>query len=560
MQTTNPTACPISRPNTNDAIQAKFRHERTSRPWLGYVTDIYVDSIYCDGTDDYVYDLLAGPHSVGIRKEGYNYAEKTVEVVSNQITYVHFNLTDESGTVQVMSSPTEARVYVDNDYRGMTSSTQGLVLNSVPVGGHQITVTKDGYAPYIDNVTVEKNQTVSVTATLNNDDQEGDGLLDDCEENGFRDGFGNRHTTETNLVDTDGDGLSDGYEAGFQITDANGRSYFKQRSDATKADTDDDGLDDFWEDYLGTDPYDPDTDHDFVRDGDDDDPLIPTYNTAINDAIRDQVALRLGTIFGETGLRGEICYELIGGDTYSSTPPYVSGWIASGIAVYGDVRDFIYAVSEYDTYGAALTGIGLIPLVGDAEKVGADILKYIGKYPKAICPLGKHLAEQGIIDLFGNNRMQIIDDFFPVGDDGVKVGTRLITEYDLDVDDLVVLMGRGVDLTEVVFVSKRGDGTIIWLEEGFQEGISGYGWIHIKKKHITGEVPRGTLYPSSMTEADVKNLIFETVEHPLATKINQKNIIYYHEMNPPNGQYNSVITNSDGYILSAYMVKKLPSV
>lgn len=121
-----------------------------------YPADIYVDSIYCDGTDDYVYDLLAGPHSVGIRKEGYNYAEKTVEVVSNQTTYVHFNLTDESGTVQVMSSPTEARVYVDNDYRGMTSSTGGLVLPTVPIGDHQITVTKDGYAPYVSMVTVKK--------------------------------------------------------------------------------------------------------------------------------------------------------------------------------------------------------------------------------------------------------------------------------------------------------------------------------------------------------------------------------------------------------------------
>lgn len=49
------------------------------------------------------------------------------------------------------------------------------------------------------------------------------------------------------LAIADGDGLSDGFEAGESIIDANGKTYYKQRSDPTKADTDGDGLDD----YLG---------------------------------------------------------------------------------------------------------------------------------------------------------------------------------------------------------------------------------------------------------------------------------------------------------------------
>jgi hypothetical protein len=52
-----------------------------------------------------------------------------------------------------------------------------------------------------------------VTATLSNDDLDGDGLPDGFE-NGYRDGFGNWHAPDSSLIDTDGDGLSDRYEAG----------------------------------------------------------------------------------------------------------------------------------------------------------------------------------------------------------------------------------------------------------------------------------------------------------------------------------------------------------
>lgn len=51
-------------------------------------------------------------------------------------------------------------------------------------------------------MTIEKDRTTTLTATLNNDDLEGDGLLDDEETNGFIDGFGNRHTTDPDLLDT----------------------------------------------------------------------------------------------------------------------------------------------------------------------------------------------------------------------------------------------------------------------------------------------------------------------------------------------------------------------
>ncbi len=326
-------------------------------------------------------------------------------------------------------------------------------------------------------MTVEEDQTAPVTATLTNEDLDEDGLPDGFE-NGYRDGFGNWHAPDSSLIDSDGDGLSDGYEAGEMVIDANGKTYFKQRSDPNLVDTDDDGLDDYWEDSFGTNPYDPDTDHDLIRDGEDDEPLVPIYYQYATDRIRDEVALRLGAVIGEAGLKGEVANGLIGGDVFASRPAYAAGWIISGLAGIGDVRDFLYAVSQADTLGATLTGLGIVPYFGDCEKTAADIAKWIGKYPEGIRPLAKLLAEQRIIEFYSkSDRLKIIDDFFPVRADGVKAGTYLNTEYGLDVDDLVKMMGRGVDLSEVVHVIRVGDDVIPFTNGQF---------VHTMNRHVYG--------------------------------------------------------------------------
>ncbi|MCK9342618.1 MAG: hypothetical protein M0P33_01765 [Massilibacteroides sp.] len=358
---------------------------------------------------------------------------------------------------------------------------------------HRVDVLKEGYAPFTTTVTVANGQTEYVTATLTNEDLDGDGLPDYYEENGYRDGFGRWHTLNPNVVDTDGDGLTDGYETSEMVIDANGRTYFKQRSDPNMVDTDDDGLDDYMEDYLKTDPTNPDTDYDLIKDGEDDEPHVPVYIQYATDRIRDEVALRLGAVFGETGLKGEVCNGLIGGDLFASKPSYAAGWIVSGLAGIGDVRDFLYAVSQSDTLGATLTGLGIVPYFGDCEKSAADIAKWIGKYPEGIRPLAKFLAEQRIIEFFSeSDRLKIIDDFFPVRADGMKAGTYLITEYGLDVGDLVKMMGRGVDLSEVVHVVKVGDDAIPLTRDSLEHAIG---------RHVDGTIDEGrlgtSLFPTS---------------------------------------------------------------
>ena len=207
-------------------------------------------------------------------------------------------------------------------------------------------------------MTVANGQTAWVTAALTSDDLGGDGLPD-IYENGYRDGFGNWHAPDPYAVDTDGDGLSDGFEAGESVTDENGNTYFRQRSDPNKADTDDDGLNDLAEFEYGTDPFNPDTDGDGLRDGADPDPLTPAASGEINLAKIGREILA-GAVFGETGLPDGSFYWLVGEETASS-PYYMVGWIGfSCLPVVGgvaDIRDAVQAILNGDTMPLWTSGL-----------------------------------------------------------------------------------------------------------------------------------------------------------------------------------------------------------
>src|SRR5665647_340640 len=71
-------------------------------------------------------------------------------------------VTDEVGSVDVESSPSGAKVYLDSDYVGTTPYT----IEDVSLGSHKITVSKTGYVDYIKWVTVKVDSTSSVSANL----------------------------------------------------------------------------------------------------------------------------------------------------------------------------------------------------------------------------------------------------------------------------------------------------------------------------------------------------------------------------------------------------------
>ena len=111
---------------------------------------------------------------------------------------------------------------------------------------------------------------------------------------------------------------------------------------------------------YGTDPFNPDTDGDGLRDGADPDPLTPQASGEI-DLAQIGRAIILGATFGETGLPDGLFYGLVGEETASS-PYYMVGWIGfSCLPVVGgiaDIRDaLITATQNGDTMPLWTSGL-----------------------------------------------------------------------------------------------------------------------------------------------------------------------------------------------------------
>ena len=108
-------------------------------------------------------------------------------------------------------------------------------------------------------------------------DSDNDGLANRVEVFGWRTLGGSTFTTDPHAADTDGDGLTDGDEAGQVVSDPDESTLYAGISNPTKVDSDDDDLGDKpetsgWLSTRGavyrTDPMDPDTDDDGLTDGD----------------------------------------------------------------------------------------------------------------------------------------------------------------------------------------------------------------------------------------------------------------------------------------------------
>ncbi|MGD8539102.1 MAG: PEGA domain-containing protein [Candidatus Aminicenantes bacterium] len=74
-----------------------------------------------------------------------------------------FSISSQVGKIKVNSTPTGATIWLDGQKTGKTTNT---TLHDVPVGSHSIKLTKERYQDWEDTVTVTKNTTKAVNATL----------------------------------------------------------------------------------------------------------------------------------------------------------------------------------------------------------------------------------------------------------------------------------------------------------------------------------------------------------------------------------------------------------
>jgi hypothetical protein len=249
-------------------------------------------------------------------------------------------------------------------------------------------VTVDRIATGEDNRTAKPCGTA--TAARSRRDRDRDGIPDaverrlgtdprvaDSDGDGLSDGEERRRHSDPLSADTDGDGVPDadevasGTDPRSEDTDSDGLGdldEIERGFNPRLPDSDGDGLGDLAEIERQTDPLNPDTDGDGKRDGDDGDPR--SYDAGLD-------AVGAGAVCGDsTWWR---CPD--DDDPVRASLEYFTGQVLSGLIAVGDVRDLVAAVLRGKWGDAAWSAAGVVPVVGDAAKIGKKIRDLIKRFP-----------------------------------------------------------------------------------------------------------------------------------------------------------------------------------
>jgi len=123
---------------------------------------ICLDGVSMGITPAIIRQILPGTYEISVKMKGYDNWEKLVNVVSSKETSLNAILQGKNGSIIVESEPTNARIFVDNDYIGVTPAE---ICQVIP-GRYAVNIKKDGYDIWKQMVVVEANKKISLTAIL----------------------------------------------------------------------------------------------------------------------------------------------------------------------------------------------------------------------------------------------------------------------------------------------------------------------------------------------------------------------------------------------------------
>ncbi|HOX34568.1 MAG TPA: PEGA domain-containing protein [Methanoregulaceae archaeon] len=136
-------------------------------------SQVYLDSNLVGVTNSAgaftISSVTSGNHIVKVTAQGYNDWIETVYIKPNTNNYVQVSMTPSGsspagalGTVQIVSSPSSAEVYIDNVFRGYSPVT----LTQIGAGQHTLTLKLSGYTDYVSTISITAGQTLPVAVTL----------------------------------------------------------------------------------------------------------------------------------------------------------------------------------------------------------------------------------------------------------------------------------------------------------------------------------------------------------------------------------------------------------
>ena len=237
-------------------------------------------------------------------------------------------------------------------------------------------------------------------------DSDGDGIRDEVESSGWLTAGGSTYRTDPFTADTDGDGLTDGDEAGLRPPQGEPSAAFAGYSNPLLPDSDTDGLDDADEADMSLDPLNPDTDDDELPDGrevkvvgsapdeadTDGDGLEDGYEDANResqglDPLWFDVQMSAGD-YARDFAKGALAGDLMPEDSLAWFAGNLTGSAATSLPLVGtalgtlaDLRDAVAAAIDGDWVGAGYNAWGAVP-GGDPVAVPRKASQFLERHPQ----------------------------------------------------------------------------------------------------------------------------------------------------------------------------------
>jgi hypothetical protein len=123
---------------------------------------VLIDDIYRGNTPLIIESIEPGTYGVTFSRFGYTKLSTSVLVESGRTTELSGALIPLTGSLDITTSPSGARILLDTAYLGTTSVT----LSNITVGNHSLTVLKEGYVTSEQRVTVFERRTTQITISL----------------------------------------------------------------------------------------------------------------------------------------------------------------------------------------------------------------------------------------------------------------------------------------------------------------------------------------------------------------------------------------------------------
>jgi parallel beta-helix repeat protein len=123
---------------------------------------MYLDEFYSGKTPHTITAVSPGYHIIKLALADYQNWSKEVHVAAGETSCFDVKLTPILGSISVTSSPSDAKIYLDDRYRGKTPHR----VAEVSSGNHTLRLTLDGYQDWSTNLQVRIGETSDVAAIM----------------------------------------------------------------------------------------------------------------------------------------------------------------------------------------------------------------------------------------------------------------------------------------------------------------------------------------------------------------------------------------------------------